>query len=168
MTDYFNLPVPPGHTNLVQMFFTLKVIFFCYDQPHTVITTFNNSQMVGLAFERNTAAKELIVENQKTFANEDERSISAIKKAYLEDILDLNVEDVFHYCFSYVAVLTGPYFTYRTFRDYFTARYWQFVNCELLMMKRLKYVAVYAAFFLSCSYIWPINVSTFLFGALLF
>lgn len=121
---------------------------------------YNPRQMVGLAFERNTAAKELILENQKKFSSDDDRNISAIKKAYLEDILDLNVEDVFHYCFSYVAVLTGPYYTYRTYRDYFTARYWQFVNCELLMMQRLKWVAVYAAFFLSCSYIWPINVST--------
>lgn len=117
------------------------------------------SKIVGLAFERNVAAKDLAIENQKTFANEEDRNISAIKKAYWEDILDLNVEDVFHYCFNYVAVLTGPYFTYRTFRDYFTARYWQYVNCELLMMQRFKWVAVYAAFFLSCSYVWPINVS---------
>lgn len=114
--------------------------------------------MVGLAFERNTAAKDLLLENKKTFANEDDRSISAIKKAYLEDVLSLNVEDIFHYCFNYLGVLIGPYYSYRTFRDYFTARYFQFVNCELLMMQRLKWILIYAAFILSCSYIWPITV----------
>lgn len=136
--EYFHLPAPPGSTNLIQMAITLK--------------------MVGLAFERNTAATDLASENQKTFTTDEDRNISAIKKAYWEDILDLNVEDVFHYSFNYIGLLTGPYYSYRTFRDYFTARYWQFINCELLMMQRLKWAAVYSAFFLSCSYIWPISV----------
>ena len=115
---------------------------------------------MGLAFERSSAAKELKEEEKKTPSNDDEREIIEINKAYLEDVLDMNVEDVFHYCFNYVSVLTGPYYSYRTFRDYFTARYWQFVNCELLMMERLKWVPIYGALIITCSYIWPISVST--------
>lgn len=108
--------------------------------------------MVGLAFERNTAAKEQ-AENKSTDA------IAAIKKAYYNDILNVNIEDMFHYTFNYIGVLTGPYSSYRTFRDYFTARYWQHVNCERVLFHRLKWVVVYAALFLSCSYYWPIHVS---------
>lgn len=116
---------------------------------------------MGLAFERNAAAKELKEEKAKEpLSTEEERRMSAIKTAYLEDVLDLNVEDVFHYSFNYIGVLTGPYFTYRTFRDYFTARYWKHVKCEQVFLQRIKWVAVYAAFFLSASYLWPISVSS--------
>lgn len=97
-------------------------------------------------------------ESQKIVLGDEEKEKWTIKRTYFVEVLNLNVEEVFHYCFNYVGVLTGPYYTYRTFRDYFTSRHWQSVNCELLMMQRLKWVAVYAAFFLSCSYIWPINV----------
>lgn len=110
--------------------------------------------MVGLAFERNTASKDLEAEKATD-------SVSAIKRAYMEDILDLNFEDMFHFCFNYIGILTGPFFCYRTFRDYFTANYWQHVNCERVLLNRLKWIAVYAAFFLACSYLWPISVSLF-------
>lgn len=125
-------------------------------------------QMVGLAFERNSAARDLEVEKKKTFSTDDDRTISSIKRAYFEDILDLDVFDIFHYCFNYIGVLTGPYYSYRTFRDYFTANYWQHVNCEKVLLNRLKWIAVYAAFFLTCSYFWPISVSLHLFSLSLF
>lgn len=117
--------------------------------------------MVGLAFERTTAAKDLDAEKQKTLTTEDERSVSAVKRAYMDDILDLSVENMFHYCFNYIGVLTGPYYSYRTFRDYFTARHWLHVNCEEVLLQRLKWIGVYAAFFLTCTYFWPISVSIF-------
>lgn len=115
--------------------------------------------MVGLAFERNSAARDLDLEKKKTLTTEADRSVSAIKKTYMVDILDLNFEDMFHYCFNYIGVLTGPYYSYRTFRDYFTARYWQHVNCEQVLFHRMKWIAVYAGLFLTCSYFWPISVS---------
>lgn len=117
--------------------------------------------MVGLSFERLSAARGLEAENQNTQAltSEDEHKASQIKKAYMNEILNLNIEDMFHYAFNYIGVLTGPYYSYRTFRDYFTALYWKHVNCEQVLLTRLKWIGVYAAFFLTCSYFWPISVS---------
>lgn len=109
--------------------------------------------MVGLAFERNSAAE------AKKAQSEKKETLPEITKAYWDDILNLNLEKMFHYTFSYVGVLTGPYYTYRTFTDYFHVQYWKHVNCEQVLINRLKWVAVYTAFFLTCSYFWPISVS---------
>lgn len=115
--------------------------------------------MTGLAFEKNSAARGLKDEKESQPITGDEKAASKANIEYMEDILSLSVEDMFHYCFNYIGVLTGPYFSYRTFRDYFTARYWEHVNCGLVLINRFKWILVYMAFFLACSYFWPISVS---------
>lgn len=129
------------------------------DRDASALIKFSVFQIVGLAFERNMAFKNLILEKKKDLKTKEEKDISAINVAYMEDVLGMNVEDVFHYCFNYASVLIGPYYSYRTFRDYFTARYWQYVNCEMLMMERLKFIPFYVALFVGCTYFWPISVS---------
>lgn len=109
-TEYFGIPYPPGHTNLIQMMLTLK--------------------LVGLAFEKK------------------------LNSDFKADIVEL-----FHYTFNYIGVLTGPYYRYRTFEDYFENPY---VNKVLDVrvkqtIHNLRFVPMYAVLFLAASAIWPLS-----------
>ncbi|XP_008202594.1 lysophospholipid acyltransferase 7 [Nasonia vitripennis] len=83
LSEWFGLPTPPGHANLVQMMLTLK--------------------LAGLAFEINSAAA--------TRPEDDPQGASSAALARI------GLLDVFHYAFSYIGVLTGPYYRYRTYWD---------------------------------------------------
>lgn len=133
---WFGLPTPPGHTNMIQMIMTLKII--------------------GVAFEINTVTTKAR-ENDK---NGDDNTKSELTPAEAA-IRDIGIVELFHYCFNYIGLLTGPYYTFRTFHDYF---YLPFaVNAEdslKITLGKLKWVPVYISLFLLVSYIWPIDYAT--------
>ena len=76
----FGLPTPPGHTNMIQMILTLKII--------------------GLAFERDTVLTKLRDADKK-----DDKQIELT--AAESDLQNISVIDMFHYCFNYIGLLTG-------------------------------------------------------------
>lgn len=79
-TIYFGIPYPPGHTNLVQMMLTLK--------------------LVGLAFEINTSS-EIKKKRDASIKTDEEKSEAEA------NFVDPTAIDIFHYAFNYVGVLTG-------------------------------------------------------------
>lgn len=78
--DWLGIPVPPGHTNMIQMILTLKII--------------------GLAFERNSVSTKSADADK---SGDKEIALTAAER----DIQDITIINMFHYCFSYIGLLTG-------------------------------------------------------------
>lgn len=129
---YFNLPSVPGHTNMVQMILTLKI--------------------VGVAFEKNTSYLKI---KQREAQPQGSKDVEITD--YDVEIQSISIIELFHYSFNYIGVLTGPYYRYRTFRDYFETPFKQFAKPLESTIGKLKEIALYAALYLLVSYIWPID-----------
>ena len=66
--------------------------------------------------------------------------------------------DIFHYVFSYAGVLTGPYYTFRTFHDYINSPFSDSSALDKAVIARIKMVPVYTVLFLVSGYIFPLKV----------
>lgn len=102
-------------------------------------------QIIGLAFEVHDSYEK----GDEDHSQHEKNKISP------------SIMDVVHYSFCYVGVLTGPYFSYKTFCDYLTKRYEKFAPCESITLKKIKFVPLYMVIFLISSYYYPIEVSCF-------
>ncbi|XP_055710525.1 lysophospholipid acyltransferase 7 [Phlebotomus papatasi] len=132
MTYYFGLPSPPGHTNLIQMVLTLK--------------------LVGLAFE----VKDATLKCRKASKEEYEQI-----PYHEKELAEITPKNIFGYCFNYVGVLTGPYLTYRTYRDSFVETYAsnekRFEACDKTTLEKFKSIPIFVALYLLTSYFWPLG-----------
>lgn len=128
----FGLPMPGGHTNMIQMILTLKII--------------------GFAFEKSS-----ILNKIKEAAKNGEKIL--LSDVELE-ICDSSVLNIFHYCFNYLGLLTGPYYNYKTFYDYFHLPFYKKVNVWDATYEKLKWVPIYVFLFIIASYIWPLEYAT--------
>lgn len=122
----FNWELPSGHTNMLQMILTLKII--------------------GFAFEKNAV----------TIKKKEGGALSAAE----EEINKASLMDITHYCFNYIGILTGPYYSYRTFYDYFNLPYQKHADCLKATINKLKYVPIYVGLFLLADRIWPLEYAT--------
>lgn len=86
--NWFGLPTPPGHTNMIQMIMTLKII--------------------GVAFERNAVLLKL---SDADKSDDKQVVLTPAEKALKE----ISIADMFHYCFNYIGLLTGE-LSWRNFR----------------------------------------------------
>lgn len=77
---WFGLSTPPGHTNMIQMILTLKII--------------------GLAFERDAVLTKL-----RDADKSDDKQLELT--AAESNLQNISVLDIFHYCFNYIGLLTG-------------------------------------------------------------
>ncbi|XP_045477551.1 lysophospholipid acyltransferase 7 [Harmonia axyridis] len=126
-TIYFGLPYPPAHTNLVQMILTLKI--------------------VGLAFELN-----------RSFIRNQNHNVKKSDLEEQENIKDTpSIIEMFHYCFNYVGVLTGPYYRYTTFRDSFELPFSTYADNWKFTLNKLKFVPMFIVLFLASSFTWPLS-----------
>ncbi|XP_058830640.1 lysophospholipid acyltransferase 7 [Topomyia yanbarensis] len=136
---YLCCEAPPGHSNMIQMVLTLK--------------------LVGLAFEVNTAylkSKEI----DRTKKDDSQDSLVEVLSDNEKALLKLDMLDILHYSFNYVGVLTGPYFTYKTFRDAIYLPFSTKADCYGATVEKLKVIPLYAGLFLLISYIWPLDYAT--------
>ncbi|XP_054282737.1 lysophospholipid acyltransferase 7-like [Macrosteles quadrilineatus] len=130
-TEYFGIPYPPSHTNLIQMILTLK--------------------LVGLAFEVHDSA---IAEKNK---DSDIADDSPLIEPEVCRIAPPGFMDIFHYSFCYIGVLTGPYFKYRMYWDMFNAPFSELAPCKEATLERIMPVPLWAVAFLVSSYIFPLK-----------
>ncbi|XP_055856258.1 lysophospholipid acyltransferase 7 [Episyrphus balteatus] len=145
-TTYFGLPSPPGHTNMIQMILTLKA--------------------AGIAFEKAAAYKK-VEQRKKEVAERSQPSTSEQKDLgpiveltdYDLELQTLTTVEMFHYCFNYIGVLTGPYYRYRTYRDYFDMPFKNYANCKDSTLEKLKYTVMYGVIYLVANSIWPLEYS---------
>ncbi len=153
--EYFGIPAPPGHANMVQMILTLKLI--------------------GLAFEihdNNVLAKKL-----------ETRSAEIKDEDLYRHFPSPTMQDVFHYTFCYAGVLTGklnpyaffninsfnfesmvfvllsgPYFTFRTYLDVFRYPRADTKACFKEAVRTTMYIPALAVLHLVISTIFPLQV----------
>ncbi|XP_063362125.1 lysophospholipid acyltransferase 7-like [Cydia amplana] len=136
LSDKFGLPLPSGQTNLIEMIIVLRV--------------------VGVAFEINGSWLAVGKANKKKEENKSEVKETDKDDEFLE-IINPNLEDLFHYSFTYVGLLTGPYYRYRTFDDYFHLPYSKYADCLGATINTLKMVPLYISLYLALSNIWPLE-----------
>ncbi|KAL0278376.1 UNVERIFIED_CONTAM: hypothetical protein PYX00_000211 [Menopon gallinae] len=123
-------------------FRTTAYVGIPYAPSHTnMIQMVLTLKLIGLAFEVHDSHKEA-----------GENPSQKGKKT-----IDPNILDILHYSFCYVGVLTGPYYTYKTYCDYFSKGYERFAPCESETLKKLKYIPLYMVIFLVSSYYYPIQ-----------
>lgn len=127
-THFLGIPNAPGHTNLIQMMLTLK--------------------LVGLAFEIHDSYMTKKSKGSGDSAIQEDNAAQDVNPGYL---------DIFHYSFTYVGVLTGPYYRFRTFWDWLHCPFTEFAPCIDATIGKLKYVPLYAGLFLLASYMFPIQ-----------
>uniref|UniRef100_A0A8D8J985 Lysophospholipid acyltransferase 7 n=1 Tax=Culex pipiens TaxID=7175 RepID=A0A8D8J985_CULPI len=136
---YLGFDAPPGHTNMIQMILTLK--------------------LVGLAFEVNAAYTKSLGDGAAK-KDDDSQTIAEPLSENEKALLKLDLQNVFHYCFNYVGILTGPYFTYKTYRDALYLPFSSKADCIGATVEKLKVIPLYAGLFLLISYVWPLNYAT--------
>ncbi|XP_017111466.1 lysophospholipid acyltransferase 7 [Drosophila elegans] len=134
----FHLGIP-GHTNMIQMILTLKVS--------------------GIAFEKTAAWKRLQArDEQKKNDQRDVNQESLVEITdYDEDLQTLTAVEILHYSFNYIGVLTGPYYRYRTYRDYFEMPFKSHAPCVEATLEKLKNAGFYCALYLATNYLWPLD-----------
>ncbi|CAH1395928.1 unnamed protein product [Nezara viridula] len=115
-----------------------------YPNPTNLVMMIMTLKMVGLAFEVNDVYKHQ--NNLKDNKSQETRLIEI--PSFI---------DIFHYGYSYLGVLAGPYYTYRTYCDLFTAPFWKYANCESVALERFKYLPLYGVIFLVLSYYYPFS-----------
>ncbi|CAD7086318.1 unnamed protein product [Hermetia illucens] len=137
-TIYFGIPYPPGHTNMIQMLLTLK--------------------LVGLAFEKNTAYNK-IKERERALADPGKKDEAAAIEItdYDTELQSIDITEIFHYSFNYIGILTGPYYRYRTYRDYFETPFRIYAKSTEETLRKLQQIGLYIALYLVASYLWPLN-----------
>ncbi|XP_045772314.1 lysophospholipid acyltransferase 7-like [Maniola jurtina] len=138
LSNKFGLKGSSGQTNLIEMIIVLRV--------------------VGVAFEMNGSwlamAKAKKVE-QKVAEKESEEK--PLKDDDFVELINPEFIDLFHYCFNYIGLLTGPYYRYRTFDDYFRLPYSKYVDCFGFTINTLKIVPLYISLYLALSNVWPLD-----------
>ncbi|CAD0199195.1 unnamed protein product [Chrysodeixis includens] len=133
MADKFGLQLPSGQTNLIEMILVLRV--------------------VGVAFEINGSW--LAVGKAKK-QEKEQKEVKEKDDEFLE-IINPDLLDLFHYAFNYIGLLTGPYYRYRTYNDYFYLPYSKYVDCFGFTINTLRMVPVYISMYLAFSNIWPLE-----------
>lgn len=141
-TEYFGIPKPPGHTNLIQMILTLKLVGLAFEKN----TAYSKKKQIEAAGDAGTSAT--LIANKS-----DLKPLFPAEKA----VLHLGFIDIIHYTFNYVGVLTGPYFSYRTFYDYWNLPFAENAPSIQETINKIKWVPLYAGLFLLINYIWPIS-----------
>uniref|UniRef100_A0A0A9XEX5 Lysophospholipid acyltransferase 7 n=1 Tax=Lygus hesperus TaxID=30085 RepID=A0A0A9XEX5_LYGHE len=120
----FGLQYPGGHTNLIQMILTLK--------------------LVGMTFELKDT-----IEGELKGKNDPEFMFRRIPKP--------SFADVFHYAYCYSGIITGPYFSFRTFVDMFITPFAKHAGYKNELMGRLMIVPVLGVIHLVLNKYWPIE-----------
>lgn len=100
-------------------------------------------RMAGLAMERQ-------------IVHEEHAEKESEQQAYEEgDIMHPSFWDVLDYAFCYIGVLVGPYYRYRTYRDFLNAPYLKTLNRKGMCLNRMKVVPLYIVLWLLLSWVCP-------------
>ncbi|CAH1986299.1 unnamed protein product [Acanthoscelides obtectus] len=130
-TAYFGIPYPPSHTNLVQMMLILKII--------------------GLAFEVNSSYQLSLNKGDAQNNTDDERLENETFQ-----IKDIGFLDICCYLFCYCGVLTGPYFTYRTYVDHLHKPYHKYDDMKGALLEKLTWLPLLITLHLVTNHYWPL------------
>ncbi|KAH8298330.1 hypothetical protein KR018_005367 [Drosophila ironensis] len=129
----------PGHTNMIQMILTLKVS--------------------GIAFEKTAAWKRIKAREEQDKNQERDVNAESLVEVtdYDQELQTLSAAEIVHYSFNYIGVLTGPYYRYRTYRDYFDMPFKTHAPSIEATLEKLKYAVFYCVLYLTFNYLWPLD-----------
>ncbi|KAK2574954.1 hypothetical protein KPH14_008717 [Odynerus spinipes] len=138
--------------HLVSLFFSFFYLLVIFRLGHLVGMSVppshtNLIQMIltlklsGLAFEINSAATMVSTDDPHGIKSEALKNISFM--------------DVIHYGLSYMGVLTGPYYRYRTYWDMLHKPFLHYVDPWPLTLYKLKQMAAFSILFLLMNYAFP-------------
>ena len=99
-------------------------------------------KLSGLAFEVNSAANP---------PSDD------VQGVYSEAMADLGFMDVFHYAYSYMGLLTGPYYRYRTYWDHLRRPFGKYMDVMPMTLYKLKQTICYIVLFLLMNHLYPLR-----------
>ncbi|KAI8117190.1 hypothetical protein FF38_05351 [Lucilia cuprina] len=140
LMDSFGFSEPPSHTNMIQMILTLKV--------------------AGIGFEKTASWKKL----QQREKEQTDKQTGTGETGQLVEITDYDVEiqsinivELFHYTFNYIGILTGPYYRYRTYRDYFETPFKNYAPNVQATLDKLKSAGIYCVLYLVANYFYPLS-----------
>lgn len=139
LVDVFGLHEAPGHTNMIQMLLTLKV--------------------AGVGFEKSASWKKLQQREKELIDKKptDEGGQLVEITDYDVEIQEISMTEIFHYVFNYIGILTGPYYRYRTYRDYFETPFKDHALNIQATVDKLKSAGFYCSLYLLANYIWPLS-----------
>ncbi|XP_077490027.1 membrane bound O-acyltransferase domain containing farjavit [Amblyomma americanum] len=99
-------------------------------------------RMAGLAMEQQ-------------IVHEEHQEKTTDKQTYEEGDMKAGFWDVIDYAFCYIGVLVGPYYRYRTYRDFLNAPYLDAVDRKSMCLSRMKVVPLYALLWLALVQVFP-------------
>ncbi|KAI9578528.1 lysophospholipid acyltransferase 7 [Glossina fuscipes] len=137
LAHVFGFTNPPGPTNMIQMVLTLKVS--------------------GVAFEKASSWKKLKQREQELSGNKPAEKELVEISDYDVELQSIDIIGIFQYSFNYIGVLTGPYYRYRTYRDYFETPFKDYAPCVETTVENLKFAAIYSVIYATVDYIWPLS-----------
>ncbi|KAK5641211.1 hypothetical protein RI129_009758 [Pyrocoelia pectoralis] len=145
------LILPKSYSHLISFGFSfLYLLFFRttlyfgipYPPTHTnMIQMIMTLKLAGLGFEVNMSYLNRKKGTSEEWVGEE----------------DLTFLDVFHYTFNYIGLSTGPYYRYRTHKDFFNQPFHNYVSCNQETMKKLVVVPMFVIMFLGATYFWPLS-----------
>ncbi len=117
-------------------------------------------KMVGVAYEiHDTRVRRIQWEKRKEEEEEDDEERESARLTMHYKDVDPSAVDIFHYAFSHAGLLTGPYYTYRTFRDLYSPdSYSAVADCYGACVDRLSRLPFYLCMFLVVGHLFPIDV----------
>lgn len=132
---------------LYLLFFRTTIHFgIPYAPAHTnLVQMMLTLKLVGLAFEVHDSAALKNTEDKKNDSKE------------MSDFVNPGFFDIFHYAYSYVGVLTGPYHKYKTYLDWLESPFALYAPCKDATIQKIKYIPLYAGLFLLATHYFPIS-----------
>ncbi|KAF2902103.1 hypothetical protein ILUMI_04091 [Ignelater luminosus] len=125
-STYFGNPFLPYHATVTEMMMTLK--------------------LVGLAFDV----------NHEYLLKKKLRTNTETSEEFEKDFINPNCMDMFHYTFSFMGIIAGPHYRYKTFIDFFDLPFSVNVPKNKQVIRKLAYLVLYLFLMVLVSNIWPI------------
>ncbi|XP_023941965.2 lysophospholipid acyltransferase 7 [Bicyclus anynana] len=142
LSSSFSTKGPSGQTNLIEMIIVLRVVGVAFEINGSWLA------MTQPKKEKELPGKEVTQNVAENRPPKDDDFVEIINPDFM---------DLFHYVFNYIGLLTGPYYRYRTFDDYFKLPFSKYVNSFGFTINTLKTVPLYISLYLAMSNVWPLD-----------
>ncbi|EEB16406.1 leukocyte receptor cluster lrc 4, putative [Pediculus humanus corporis] len=133
--------------SFIYLIFFRNTLYFGIDYPpsHTnLIQMIMTLKLVGLAFE---------IHDSYACLNSNEKS----KDKTTLDLNLINFNEIIHYTFCHIGILTGPYFSYKTFSDFHKHDFYKYIRFDKAVAEKLIYVPLFIVIFLIVNSIYPVK-----------
>ncbi|XP_041977915.1 lysophospholipid acyltransferase 7 [Aricia agestis] len=150
--EKFGMKSHSGHTNLVEMIIVLRVVGVAFEM--------NGSWLAANQRDKGKKdGKDVEKRDGKDVQKKDAKDVEKkdVKDEEFPELINPSLEDLLHYCFNYIGLLTGPYYRYRTFDDYFYRPYSKYADHMRFTADNLRIVPLYVTLYLALAKFFPLE-----------